>query len=134
PRICRRVRRGVARLAYIARRLARAGRGLLAALDPFRHLLQVGHIRAEIEGALVGIPGELLDGDRDAMTANPEHTAGADDEPVDLLAAGIHQRGGDMADLAVVIAIDACPFDFRDILLVSGLMAFSLCIGAVVAA
>src|SRR5205085_8674478 len=107
-RIARRAGRGVARLAQIARGLAEAGRGLLAALDPFRHLLQVGDIRAELEGALVGIPGELLDGDRDAMTANPEHAAGADDEPVDLLAAGVHQRGRDMPDLAVIIAIDAC--------------------------
>ena len=52
------------------------------------------------------------------MAANPQNTAGRDDEPVDFLAVGIHQRGRDVTDLAVIAAINARPLDLGDVFLV----------------
>src|SRR5204863_9544281 len=108
--------RGLRWRLVVARRQARSGRGLVA-LHPFGHLLQLGESRVELKGALIGIPGELIDRDRDAMAADPENPAGRDDEPVDLFAAGVHQSGRDMTDLAVIAAVNARPLDLGDVLL-----------------
>src|SRR5260221_12063844 len=83
---------------------------------PFRHRFQIIGRSRDLEGALVAVPGELVDRHRDLVAADAEDAAGIDHEPLDRLALGVHEDGRDGTDLAVVASIDGGPADLGDIL------------------
>src|SRR6185312_1161929 len=84
---------------------------------PFRHLLHIVLGLGDPEAALGGIPAKLVDRHDHVTRADAEQTAGADDEAVNGPALGVHQHGGDAADLFVVAAIDRGALDLRDVIL-----------------